>query len=398
MKKLILTLLLGAAISPVLKSQIPTPQVPLTGVAGSAGNFPFLNSGSFAMPSDADYTAVYPNTSCVVCKITSSVSLTATRNVIEPSQKMTFHITNATSGGQSIVVRAATGTGVTIANGTSSWVWFDGTNYVAINPPGSGGGATLPSNAMVFGLTPTTSRAAAFTDIVPLWASGGCSGFLKSDGTCSTGTSGGAAGSPTQVQFNTGAAFDATGGFTFDKTVNALATTGSVSTPDFYGTAANPPYFANAGAYVGHVFGDTDIRNAFNVYAGGVHGSLFPQVHNVRTAATFNGLGQLWRSTDPKGATTQVGRGFAYTSLTDGQSIMNTGTAVFLGSGDEISGERFFKFGGNGFQDNAEDAHLDWDFATSVPSGSGGSSTCTGGCGNLNDHAIIVGTAAGQQT
>lgn len=35
-----------------------------------------------------------------------------------------------------------------------------------------------------------TLRAALFSDLVPLWASGSCSGFLKSDGTCSTPASG----------------------------------------------------------------------------------------------------------------------------------------------------------------------------------------------------------------
>lgn len=45
---------------------------------------------------------------------------------------------------------------------------------------------TFPSSGtgVLFGLTPTTSRFAAYTDIVPLFGSGSCVGFLKNDGTC----------------------------------------------------------------------------------------------------------------------------------------------------------------------------------------------------------------------
>jgi|SRR6185312_3147618 len=147
MKKLFLLTLLAAAGA---AGQIPTPQVPVTGTIGAAGNFSLLLSGSFAMTADADYTVTWPNTSCIVCKVTSNVPLTATRNVIEPSIGMTFNVTNATTGGQSIVVKASSGAGVTIANGTSKWVWFNGTDYVDIDPSGINqltGDVTTPSGS-----------------------------------------------------------------------------------------------------------------------------------------------------------------------------------------------------------------------------------------------------------
>lgn len=146
MRKILITsVLLFLEVYPAL-AQVPSPQIPLTGTPGSAGNFPFIPNGTFPIPTDANYTVIYPNTSCIVCVITSSVSLTATRNLVEPgssSAKMTFNITNSTSGGQSIQVIAASGSGVTIANGTSKWVYFNGTNYVEIDPPGSG--TSLPT-------------------------------------------------------------------------------------------------------------------------------------------------------------------------------------------------------------------------------------------------------------
>lgn len=153
-------------------SQVPNPQIPLTGTAGAAGNFPLLNSGTFPIPSDADFTPTFPNTTCIVCKVTSSVSLTATRNLIEPTAGMTFNITNSTTGGQSIVVKAATGTGVTIANGTSKWVWFDGTNYVEIDPPAGGGGCaegTCIQNVPVNTQVMATPIAKAFTETYTSW-------------------------------------------------------------------------------------------------------------------------------------------------------------------------------------------------------------------------------------
>lgn len=127
-----------ALLAITAQAQVPYPQIPLTGTPGAAGNFPFLPNGLFSMPSDADYTVGYPNTTCVICIVRSSVSLTATRRVVEPAQKMTFNFTNLTTGGQSVTVIASSGSGVTIANGASAWIYFNGTNYVPIDPPSGG--------------------------------------------------------------------------------------------------------------------------------------------------------------------------------------------------------------------------------------------------------------------
>jgi hypothetical protein len=69
-----------------------------------------------------------------VLNVTSSVSLTASRNLIVPilSGIYTFEkpyvVQNNTTGGQSIVIKTAAGTGVTVPNGSKAYVYADGTN------------------------------------------------------------------------------------------------------------------------------------------------------------------------------------------------------------------------------------------------------------------------------
>lgn len=71
--------------------------------------------------------------------VTSSGSLTATRDVIIPSitsgstpiQKL-YIVKNATTGSQSIRVIGATGTGITIPNGSTVMVYSNGTNVVDV--------------------------------------------------------------------------------------------------------------------------------------------------------------------------------------------------------------------------------------------------------------------------
>lgn len=142
MKKLILALLLGAAIS---HAQIPNPPTYFSAPLGLSSNAPFQNSGTLIFSSDANRTMVYPEMTAAVIKVTSSVSLTATRNLVAPlALGFNFVIENATTGGQSIQIIGTTGTGVTIANGAAAHVVSDGTNYVNAGG-GSGGSMEWPS-------------------------------------------------------------------------------------------------------------------------------------------------------------------------------------------------------------------------------------------------------------
>ena len=120
-------------------AQVPAPQIPLTGSIGPGGIFPILNSGTLIFPSDADYTMTYPEVSANFLKVTSAVTLTATRNLRAPvGIGFQFTVENATTGGQAIQVIGATGAGVVIANGSTATVTSDGTNYVTSTGTGSG--------------------------------------------------------------------------------------------------------------------------------------------------------------------------------------------------------------------------------------------------------------------
>ena len=69
---------------------------------------------------------------------------TATRTITVPAQSKTYVVINKTSSTQSITVKAATGTGVTVAAGTRAIIAWDGTNFVNV-----GGGLPAGSNTQV---------------------------------------------------------------------------------------------------------------------------------------------------------------------------------------------------------------------------------------------------------
>lgn len=143
--KNMLKFLLAAIIVPSMLAQ--GPQIPLTGNIGVGGNFPLVNSPQVEFITDANHTMVYPEVSGAggFIKVTSSLPLTATRNLIAPLSKgFQFTVDNATTGGQSIQVIGASGSGVTVPNGSTMLVATDGTDYMST---GSGGGAV----ASVFG-------------------------------------------------------------------------------------------------------------------------------------------------------------------------------------------------------------------------------------------------------
>lgn len=117
------------------------PQIPLSGSIGVPGSAPTLCSAAVVMPSNANFTLTANQFACNSLYVTSSVSLTATRNIVAPlNYGQQFVVTNATTGGQSIQVIGASGTGVTIASGQTQVVNSpNGVNYVSAG--GSSGGA-----------------------------------------------------------------------------------------------------------------------------------------------------------------------------------------------------------------------------------------------------------------
>ena len=83
---------------------------------------------SFA--TDANKTLTQAEARAQILDLSSAGSLTATRNLVVPLQPKLWVVKNGTSGGQSIQVIGATGTGITIATAKTAMVFADGTNIV----------------------------------------------------------------------------------------------------------------------------------------------------------------------------------------------------------------------------------------------------------------------------
>jgi hypothetical protein len=135
------------------------PAVPVFGPLGTGGpGYPLINSPAVIFASDANHTMVYPELSGSggFLKVTSSVSLTAQRNLVAPlATGYSWTIDNATTGAQAILVIGTTGTGTVIANGVTQCVVSNGTNITTCNPVG--GGVTAVSVATANGLQGTSS-------------------------------------------------------------------------------------------------------------------------------------------------------------------------------------------------------------------------------------------------
>ena len=69
---------------------------------------------------------------------------TVTRTITVPAQSKTYVVINKTSSTQSITIQGVTGTGVTVAAGTRAIVAWDGTNFVNV-----GGGSAAGSNTQL---------------------------------------------------------------------------------------------------------------------------------------------------------------------------------------------------------------------------------------------------------
>lgn len=119
---------------------------------------------------DSDLTLTLTNTNATqvarnfVLNVVSSLSLTATRNLIVPTIEKPYVIENNTTGAQSIVVKTAAGTGVTIPNGKRAFVYVNGTNVVsAISFIPGLTTTSLTSTGAISGTTGTFSDAVSGT-------------------------------------------------------------------------------------------------------------------------------------------------------------------------------------------------------------------------------------------
>ena len=95
-----------------------------------------VGRGTANFATDADLTLTLTNSVSsqiarnVYLNATSGVSLTTTRNLIVPTINKNYVVQNNTTGGQSIVVKTAAGTGITVPNGSTTMVYVDGTNVI----------------------------------------------------------------------------------------------------------------------------------------------------------------------------------------------------------------------------------------------------------------------------
>jgi hypothetical protein len=103
-----------------------------------------------------------------VLNVTSSVSLTATRDLIVPTVQKPYIIRNNTTGAQSIVVKTSAGTGVTVPNGYRVPVYVDGTNVVAQDVAGVSLGVTQAPGTNNTTLATTAFVQAALGAIYPV--------------------------------------------------------------------------------------------------------------------------------------------------------------------------------------------------------------------------------------
>lgn len=80
-------------------------------------------------------------------------ALTASRNLVVPSVNKFYAVRNATTGGFSVVVKTASGSGVTLANGFTQLMYCDGTNVVLASVPinSANGNVAIPGNLAVSG-------------------------------------------------------------------------------------------------------------------------------------------------------------------------------------------------------------------------------------------------------
>ena len=97
---------------------------------------------------------------------------TAIRNVIAPLVEKVYIVYNGTTGGNNIIIKASTGTGVSIAAGVTQIVYCDGTNFYAVlNPTTIVGNTTVTGNLNVSGTVTGSSFSGAGTGLTGTAAS-----------------------------------------------------------------------------------------------------------------------------------------------------------------------------------------------------------------------------------
>lgn len=97
------------------------------------GDWPIPGHAAVSMTSDANRTLTAVEARCACLVVTSTVSLTVTRDVTLPLVKgLAYDVINSTTGAQSLQFLAASGTGITVSNAKAARIRCDGTNWIRI--------------------------------------------------------------------------------------------------------------------------------------------------------------------------------------------------------------------------------------------------------------------------
>lgn len=128
---------------------------------GTAIEQALVGLGSVVYASDANLTITLTDTNALqaaralVLGVTSSVSLTATRQLVVPTIQKQYIVQNNTTGSQSITVKTSAGTGVTVPNGRKAHLYVDGTNVIQMFDFVNVSGGTI-DNTPIGATTPST--------------------------------------------------------------------------------------------------------------------------------------------------------------------------------------------------------------------------------------------------
>jgi hypothetical protein len=103
---------------------------------GTAVEQAIIGLGNVDYVSDANLTISITNSNAaqaaraLVLNVTSSLSLTNTRELVVPTIEKQYIVQNNTTGSQSITVKTSAGTGITVPNGRKAHLYVDGTNVI----------------------------------------------------------------------------------------------------------------------------------------------------------------------------------------------------------------------------------------------------------------------------
>lgn len=94
------------------------------------------NFKSVVLAADANYVLTTANSATDEARnmglnFTSGVALTATRNITVPTSTKSYLVKNGTTGGQSLQIKTAAGTGITVPNGKTTLLLCDGVNVIS---------------------------------------------------------------------------------------------------------------------------------------------------------------------------------------------------------------------------------------------------------------------------